>query len=182
MDGMRGSVILLDWRYLRDTNLIDRYRDALGPDSPLLGAVAAEWVPLPLVIEHYRALDALGMTLSEAIEVGKTVGPRVHGVVLNTLVRLAGQLGVGPVAALGQGYKLWTRSFRGGGVTSFKTGDHAARIEVQQTAISQSRFFRGSFIGVTIAGLAPFCKSVVVQEKAEGRTPTGFVLRVTWEP
>jgi hypothetical protein len=181
MDGMRGSVILLDWRWLRDNDMFERYKDALGVGNPLLNAGAAEWVNLPLVLEHYRALDALDMTQSEAIEVGKTVGPRVHGVFLNTLVRLAGQLGVGPRSALANGYKLWVRSFRGGGVASFSTGERSARIEVLQTPIARSRFFRASFIGVTTAGLEPFCKNALVQERAELRTDTSFVLRATWD-
>lgn len=182
LDGMRGAVIFLDWRWLRDNGRYDRYREAVGAGHPLLDAGASDWVDLPLVLEHYRALDALDMTQSEAIEVGRTVGPRIHGVFLNTLVRLAGQLGVGPWAALGQGYKLWTRSFRGGGVASFKTTDRSARIEIVQSAIAQSKFFRASFIGVTAAGLEPFCKSAVVQERPEGRTSTSFVLRASWEP
>jgi hypothetical protein len=181
MDGMRGSVIVLDWRWLRDNDMFDRYAATLGVSHPLLQAAAAEWVDLPLVREHYRALDALGMTHSEAIEVGKTVGPRIHGVVLKTLVRLAGQLGVGPFVALGQSYKLWTRSFRGGGVAVYRTTDRSARIEILQTVISQSRFFRASFIGVTVAALDPFCENAIVQERAEGRTDTSFVLRVSWD-
>jgi len=181
LDGMRGSVIVLDWRWLRDNGMFDKYTDALGPNHPLLRAAAAEWVDLPLVLEHYRALDALDMTHSEAIEVGKTVGPRIHGVVLKTLVRLAGQLGVGPFVALGQSYKLWTRSFRGGGVAVYRTSDRSTRIEVHKSVIVQSRFFRASFIGVTIAALEPFCTGAVVQERAEGRTDTSFVMRVSWD-
>jgi hypothetical protein len=182
LDGMRGSVILLDWRWLRDNDRFDDYKKVLGAAHPLLDAGASDWVDLPLVLEHYRALDALDMTQSEAVEVGRTVGPRIHGVFLNTLVRLAGQLGVGPWAALGQGYKLWTRSFRGGGVAAYRTSDRSARIEIVQSVIAQSRFHRASFIGVTAAGLEPFCKSVLVQERADGRTSSSFVLRASWEP
>ncbi len=180
MDAMRGSVLVLDWRWLRDNARFDDYAEALGASRSLLDVTSGEWVAMDRVLEHYRALDSLGLTTSEAIEVGKTVGPRVHGAVLNTLVRLAGTLGVGPWAAVRHAYKLWGRSFRGGSIAAFKAGERSGRLEIRQTVLAGSQFFRASFTGVTIAGLEPFCKRALVQEIREARTETSFDLRIGW--
>ena len=115
------------------------------------------------------------------MEVGKTVGTRVHGALLNTLVRLAGQLGVGPWLAVRQAYKLWVRSFRGGAIAAYRLGERTAQLEVTQSVISQSRFFRASFAGVTFAGMEPLCVGLKVQERPAARTKTSFVLRITWD-
>jgi len=182
MDAMRGSIFVLDWRWLRDNDKFDAYVAGLGDRRDVLDVTAAEWVDMPRVLAHYRAFDSLGMTTSEAMEVGKTVGPRIHGALLNTFVRLAGSLGVGPLIVMKQSYKLWTRSFRGGGVAAFKTGERSAKVEIRRAAIADSKFLRASFAGVTAASLEPFCHRPVVQEKIEARTRTSFTLRLSWDP
>jgi hypothetical protein len=130
---------------------------------------------------HYCAMDALGFSEREAFEVGRTVGPRIHGAMLNTLVRLAGTLGVGPVTVLKQATKLWSRTFRGGGVAAFRTGERSARVEVRRAAMAQSKFLRDSFAGVTAAGLEPFCKRPTLEEKTEARKADSFTYGITWE-
>jgi hypothetical protein len=181
MDAMRGSIFVLDWRWLRENGHFDAYVAGLGERRDVLDATAAEWVDMPRVLAHYRAFDSLGLTLSEAFEVGRTVGPRIHGAVLNTLVRLAGSLGVGPLVVMKQSYKLWVRSFRGGGVATFKTGERSARVEIRRSAIAESKFLRASFAGVTAASIAPFCKNPVVQERVESRGRNAFGLRLSWD-
>jgi hypothetical protein len=182
MEAMRGSIFVLDWRWLRDTGRFDAYVAGLGARRDVLDATAAEWVDMGRVLAHYRALDTLGLTHGEAFEAGKTVGPRIHGAVLNTFVRLAGSLGVGPLIVMKQSYKLWTRSFRGGGVATFKTSDRSARVEIRKTEIAESRFLRASFAGVTAASLEPFCKNPLVQERVESRVRNAFGLRISWDP
>lgn len=180
MAAVRGSVFVLDWGWLRDNVMFDRYADALGESRSLLDATSGEWIEMDRALEHYRALDSLGFTTNEAAEVGRTVGPRVHGAVLRTLVRLAGTLGVGPWAAVRQAPKLWDRSFRGGAIAAFKTGERSGRLALRQTRLAGSKFFRASIGGVTLAGLEPFCKRAIVQEIREARTPTSFDLRISW--
>ena len=181
MDAMRGSIFVLDWRWLRENGRYDDYVTGLGARRDVLDVTAAEWVDLPRVLAHYAAFDSLGLTTSEAFTVGQTVGPRIHGAVLNTFVRLAGSLGVSPLLVMKQSHKLWVRSFRGGGVAAYKTGERSARVEIRRAAIAESKFLRASFAGVTSASVAPFCKNPVVKERVESRGHHTFGLRLSWD-
>jgi hypothetical protein len=143
---------------------------------------ASAWVPLAFATEHYRALDGLTLTELDLSNVGKSVGDRVHGAVIQTLVRLAGQLGATPWLALGQSQKLWVRSWRGGGIAVYRQGERAARVEVLKTPVSTSRFYRGSFGGAISGGIAPFCRTSTLREDESARTEDSFALNVSWVP
>jgi hypothetical protein len=178
---VRGSLIVTDWRWLRETNLFDTYAAALGPANPLLGVTAGEWVRFPLGMEHWRALDTLGLSPAREHAVGKYLGERVHNVVLGTLIRLAGHLGVTPWAALGQCHKLWLRSWMGGGMAVYRTGKQSARVEILNAEVVQSHAFRNGVKGTITAGIAPFCVKSSVNERPEERTRTSIVLGVAWQ-
>jgi hypothetical protein len=179
---VRGSLLVIDWRWLRENGLFDAYSAALGRRTDLLEVNASEWVPFPLGMEHWRALDALGLPPSTETAIGKFLGEHVHNVVLNTLVRLAGKLGMTPWAALAQSHKLWQRSWQGGGMAVYRSGDHAARVEVLNCAALQMHSLRNGFLGTIEAGIAPLCKSSILAERADERTHTSMVLRVSWQP
>jgi hypothetical protein len=173
---------VIDWRWLRENGHFDAYSAALGRRRDLLDVSASEWVPFPLGMEHWRALDALGLSPVTEAAIGKFLGEHVHNVVLNTLVRLAGKLGVTPWAALAQCHKLWQRSWQGGGMAVYRSGEHTARIEVLNCAALQMHSLRNGFLGTIEAGIAPFCKKSVLAERADERTSNSIVLRVSWQP
>jgi hypothetical protein len=180
--GVRGSLLVIDWRWLRENGHFDRYCAALGRSRELLDVSASEWVPFPLGLQHWLALDKLGLPPSTETAIGKFLGEHVHNVVLNTLIRLAGKLGVTPWAALAQCHKLWLRSWQGGGMAVYKTGEHTARIEILSAAVAQAHAFRNGMLGTIEAGIAPFCKKAVIAERSEERTDMSFVLRASWQP
>jgi hypothetical protein len=182
IEAVRGSLLVIDWRWLREHGLFERYADALGSARSLLHATATEWVPFPHGMAHWRALDALGLSPSVEHDVGKFLGEHVHNVVLTTLVRLAGKLGVTPWAALLQSHKLWLRSWQGGGMAVYRAGEHAARVEILGAQVVQAHAFRNGVTGTIEAGIAPFCSKAVIVERPEERTPSSIVLRVSWQP
>jgi hypothetical protein len=180
LEAVRGSILALDWQWLRERDLMADYEKLLD-DHELIEVTAANWVSFPKACAHWRALDALGLSTSLLDDAGHFVGKHVHGALLATLVRLAGQLGASPWSALGQCDKLWTRTWRGGGVAVRKVTVHAALLDVfDSAAVTSSRFFRGSFRGAVACGIEPFCKRALVVEREERRTPTSFALRISW--
>jgi hypothetical protein len=181
IQAVRGSLLVLDWRWLRENGLFDAYVSALGPGHGLLDVTAGEWVPFPLGMDHWRALDALGMTSAREHDVGKHLGQRVHNIVLATLIRLAGQLGVSPWLALGQCHKLWLRSWKGGGMAAYRTGEHSARVEILNAEVVQTHAFRNGVTGTIEAGIEPFCSKSLIHERTDERTKTSIVLAVAWQ-
>jgi hypothetical protein len=179
---VRGALIVIDQRWLEDHGLLARYAEAIAGDRELLDVTAAHWVPFPLGMAHWRALDALALPPEQQLEMGCNMGERAHNVVLSTLIRLAGALGVSPWPALGQCHKLWLRSWRGGGMAAYRTGAHAARVEILNAEVTQARAFRNGVPGTVRAGIAPFCNGPAVTEIREARTATSMALRVTWHP
>jgi hypothetical protein len=182
IESVRGSLVLIDWRWLRENDLFDAYATALGPSrGALLDVTAAAWVPFPLGLEHWRAIDALALSPEVEHAVGKFMGEHVHNVVLATLVRLAGHLGVTPWAALAQCHKLWLRSWKGGGMAAYRTGTRSARVEILNAQVVQTRSFRNGVPGTITAGIAPFCRRSIVSEIVKSRTTSSMALSVSWE-
>jgi hypothetical protein len=179
---VRGTLLLIDWRWLRENGLFDAYARVFGASRELLDSGAAEWIPWPLGLTHWEAIDALHLTSEQLVAMGTFMGEHAHNVVLATLVRLAGKLGMSPWPALSQCHKLWTRSWRGGGMAAYRTGDHSARVEVLEANVVATRSFRTGVTGTIVAGIAPFCRKPAVVEDAAARTPTSISLRVTWQP
>jgi hypothetical protein len=112
---------------------------------------------------------------------GTFMGEHAHNIVLATLVRLAGKLGMSPWLALGQCHKLWTRSWRGGAMAAYRTGSLSARVEILQASVVGACAFRTGVTGTIVAGIAPFCRRPIAIEDAEARTPTSMSLRVSWQ-
>ena len=182
LSAARGTILSQDWQVLAELGLYDAYVAATDKRLwPELSAVTAgSWVALALVREHYRALDALQLEEAVIRGMGQTVGERVHGAFLSTLIRLAGKLGMSPWIGLEQMYKLWTRSWRGGAVTVHRLTDTSARVAIFEAPVCSSGFFCDSFAGALIGGVAQFGKEATVMTVSGSRTPTAVAYRVTW--
>jgi hypothetical protein len=181
VSAVRGSVIVLDWLWLRECGHFERYAAALGAARGLLEVSSTEWVPFPDAAEHWRALDALRLGEEQEYAIGRFNGERVHNIVLATMIRLAGAVGVTPWAALAQCHKLWLRSWKGGGMAVYRAGKCTARIEILGAPILRHSQFRNGMMGAIEAGIAPFCKQPVAQELTAERTPSSIAVRASWQ-
>jgi hypothetical protein len=180
LEAVRGSIFILDWLALREKQVFAAYEERLGKHHPLFAVTAFDWVPLALTEQHYRALDACELSPPKAREVGRFVGDQVHGKFVGTLVRLAGHLGVSPWLALSQAYKLWLRSFKGGGSIVSRLGGASAHFQVAGVPFVGSPFFRNSFMGAVEATILPFCKQPTAIELEGERSATAFAMRLSW--
>lgn len=181
VSAVRGTLLLIDWRWLREHGLFDAYASALGGARALLDATAGEWVPFALGRAHWQALDALTLSRDQQVAMGAFMGEHAHNIVLSTLVRLAGKLGMSPWPALAQCHKLWTRSWRGGGMAAYRTGERSARLEILEAPVVGATSFRVGVTGTIVAGIAPFCERPVVVEDSKTSTMTSLSLRVSWQ-
>jgi len=182
LQALRGSVLVLHRRFLRERRLYDGYEEALPAAirAKSLGVAAAEWVPVELAGSHYEALGAMGLTDEVYIELGKETGERIHGEFLNVLLRLAGKLGATPWHALQQVPKLWERSHRGGATSVYRLGEHSAEVQIMglPPSLSHSHAFRSTYPGAFEAGLEALCHSPKV--RITGHDEDSFSLLASW--
>jgi hypothetical protein len=179
---VRGTILFLNWSWLKTHGYYERYTGRVDPEyrTALSTATTSDWIEVDVFRAHYRALDSLDISNDEAIALGRSVGKRAYGAFLSTLVRLAGSLGATPWFALGQAQRIWERSYRGGGVRVARTGHNAASIQIVGNSMATSAFHRGAFIGAFAVGLESFCKNLRVTEVPSARTPASFALAAEW--
>jgi hypothetical protein len=165
---------------MRERNLLETYRARLPAQyhAVIFESVAGTWLEMPAILEHYRAVDALGLTTGEAVAMGAAIGDAVHGTVLGTAVRLAKGAGVTPWAALRQCGRLWERLFVGGDVSVDKVAPKEAVLEMLGLPIFQYAYFRASTRGLVQAGLSLFCVKAYATEL--GATPSSLKYRIAW--
>jgi hypothetical protein len=178
---VRSTFIAAGIAVLRTRGLFDRYANALSDaDRPaLLSTVAGSWVSLALAMAHYRACDALELPHFDAMSIGAEVGARAHDSVLLGVKHLALATGVTPWTLVAQYDRLWARSFEGGGFRILRAGPKDAIIEVHQSPLAASPYYRSTFCGVNLAALNLMTKKAFVRV-----LPTwgalSFSVRASW--
>lgn len=182
MDAMRGSILIVALKWLRAQRLEEAYLAALPAHAKqtLLAADVTTWIPMDVTLIHYAVLDSLGLSLEQRIEYGASVSRSVNGVILSTVARLAGSVGLSPFTPLGRSAKLFARGYRGGAVAAIKTGPSEARFEVLGCPIAHSACFRDNIAGALLDGSRPFAAHVVVSEITARRTSTSYAFRIRW--
>lgn len=182
MDAMRGTNFVAGLRWLREQGLEQRYMASLTPadrDSVVV-VEATAWAPMPLVLAHYEALDALALTFEQRVEFGASVSRNINGVVLTTIARLAGKAGLTPLTPLSRAAKLFARNYRGGAVAVYKVAPNEARFEVHGAPMAVSACHRDNILGAFLDGARPFAADARVTEIVAKRTATSYALRVRW--
>jgi len=182
VDAVRAFVFSSGLKWMEQQGVKDRFMKLL-PERPLellATLTTSQWVPLDIALEVYGALDALGLSMEQQIDLGRFVSLANNGVVVNTVSRLIGKLGGTPWIALGHADKVWQRSNRGGAIAVYKVGEKIARLEFWQCPLARSPLFVTSMRGALAIGAEPFADKVVISEITEMTTPEGFALRVMW--
>lgn len=182
VDAVRGFVFVSGRGYLRELGAFDRYLELLPRThhTRFHEMTALEWVDLEEAMVGYRTCDALELTEEQQRTLGRVVSSANNGTVIETIARLAGGLGIAPWVPLQSMHKVWLRSNRGGAIAVYRTSDRAARIEVWQTPMARSSFFRVSMCGAVEHGLSLFRRAARVVEDESDPVPNGFALRATW--
>lgn len=182
MDAMRGTNFIAGRRWLRDHDLELRYLSALpaAARSAIELMDAADWAPMEVVIVHYAALDSLETTYEERLALGGWVSGHINGVVLSTVARLAGSVGLSPFVPLSRAAKLFARNFRHGAAAAYKVGPTEARFEVHGCPMASSVSHRDHLLGALLHGAKPFAADVHVSELSARRTATSYALRLKW--
>lgn len=182
LDAVRGFVFTSGSKWLADRGLLERHRALLprAVQERVAAYTASEWVPLEDALALYAACDALRLSTEEQLDLGRSVSRANNGLVMTTIAKLAGGMGVSPWVALRNIDRVWQRNNRGGAVAVYKLGERAARLEFWQVPLAVSPFFVTSMRGAVAVGLEGFSKRVAVTEAPELLTPDSFALRLAW--
>jgi hypothetical protein len=143
--------------------------------------VAGVWLPIDLAVAHYRACDALRLTVQEQLDLGGEVVNKMHGTLMGTVLIAAKSAGAVTVwsvmTKLGQ---VFGRNFRGGGASVTRTGPKDARVDIVGLPLAAVPYFRVAYLGSIRAAIEFFSVRSVVTEIRESCTATTLGFRASW--
>jgi serine/threonine protein kinase len=176
----RSTWITSSFQTLRERDLFKRYVEAL-PDAhreslPL--TVTGIWIPIATARVHYEACGRLGLSYTEARDLGLAVGERAQGSITRTAVALARTAGVDGWTLWDQGPRIWERGARGGAIMVYKAGPKEAVFEVIGCELFEVTYFRAALLGVILGMLRLVTNRAYAKELA--REKNAFVARFQW--
>jgi hypothetical protein len=179
---VRSTLLVSSVRALRELNYFAAYERLLSPQhrDEILGSVAGSWHPIDVMMAHYEACEALGLSDAQQFEIGMDVGKRVQATLMGMLVKMSTGAGVTPWLPLGQCDAILERLYQGGGVRLVQLGPKEAQLEL--VAMPQARFayFRAAQRGLIQGGIGLFCTKVYVSEQHSFSPTKRMSYRVSW--
>jgi hypothetical protein len=161
--------------------------DAYLPNLPapyheaVLRSAPGTWLPIEVGVAHYRAAQALALSVDEQVAMGTGVAERIQNGLLGTLVRLAKTAGVTPWMGLEYFPRLWQRTLIGGGVAVYKLGPKEARIECHGAPeLAELTYFRNGFRGMFASSGRLFCQRIYVTDLMAYALRKVIAFRISW--
>jgi len=178
---IRGTVLASSLAAIDGLGLRDDYFATLTPEhhDAMRALVVNDWIPMPLALAHYGALDAMGLSGDIARENGRKVADRVQRSYLATLVRALG-VGITPWSLLPRVQSVLDRLLLGSTVAIYKVGPKDARIEMHGIPIAQYAYVRSGWAGMIEGGMDLVCRKSFVKDVSRPRTETVAMYLVTW--
>jgi hypothetical protein len=179
---VRSTLVLSSVQSIKNHSLYEHYVKQLDPGmlETISAMIAGSWLPVETAMKHYRACDALGLSLSNEIALGYEVGSRIQSSLLGLLLKGAKGSGASPWTGLGYLDRLWERVFSGGGVGLTKLGPKEARAVFVGLPLLSIPYFRHAFRGTMLAGLELFCSKAYLNDVERERPEASFTFRVSW--
>lgn len=180
---VRGTVFSSSLQMVRDEGLYETYLDALPAEhhAAISSLIPTEWLSVELAYAHYQALDLLKLPREKIVKIGRSVGDRVQGGYLGTLVRGARSLGtITPFTVLERLDTLFGRVMEGGDVACFRTGEKDARIEFAGISLAELEYFREGMNGIIAAGVELTTRRVFVETRPGSYGPDSVTYRVSF--
>jgi hypothetical protein len=180
---MRSTQVAASVLALRAKGYFDRYLANLPASfhEPVLHSVPGTWVHIDVGVAHYRAAEALGLSVEQQFEMGRGVAERIQNGLLGTLVRLAKTAGVTPWMGLEYMPKLWQRTLIGGAAAVYRLGPKEARVECHgMPVLAGLGYFRNGFRGMIASSGELFASKVYVSDLATYVVRGVIGFRVAW--
>lgn len=183
VERVRGTLFSSSLQMVRETGLYESYLDSLPSEyhAAITELIPSDWLGVELAYAHYQALDMLGLPRERIIEIGRSVGDRVQGSYIGTLVRGARSLGtITPFTILERVDALFTRVMEGGEVGCFRTGEKDARVEFVGVSLAELEYFREGMNGIISAGVELTTRKAFVETRPGNYGPQSVSYRVSF--
>jgi hypothetical protein len=180
---IRSTQIAASVLALRAHGFFDRYLQGVAVElhEPILRSVPGTWLPIDVGVAHYRAAEALGLTVDQQLAMGRGVAERIQNGLLGTLVRMAKGAGVTPWTGLEYVPKLWQRTLIGGAVAVYRLGPKEARVECHGAPeLAELSYFRNGFRGMFASSGLLFCSKIYVHDLVGFTMRRIIGFRVAW--
>jgi len=178
----RSTVLIGSLASVREAGRFAEYEVqlTLAHREILLNLVAGTWVPIDIAYAHYDACDHLGFTPDQQVANGRSTFDKTSGTLLGTVIRMAKEAGVSPWTVFPQFQRFWSRGYDGNGISVYGSGPKEARMELVQSRLADSRYYRNALRGLVLGVTELFCKKAYVTERSGTRAPMSASFRVQW--
>ena len=179
----RGMLLVASFNAIKSHGHHERYLVALPAQyvTPITTAIASEWIPIDVVLAHYRACEALGLSAEETLSIGGAVVMSLQRTFIGGVLKKATvEAGVSPLFGLQKFASVYYRTMKGGGARAVRIGPKDVRLDFVGQPLSAVQYFRLSYRGFLQAGCAFFARRVVVAELARYLSATTCTYRVAW--
>ncbi len=180
--GVRSTLLSSSLQTIRERCLVETYTKALPQryHDQVLRTLAPVWLPLDAALAHYRAMDSLGLPEDQVLSIGRSVGDRLQGTFLGTIVRGVRHAGVTPWSFAAKIDRVWSRVFEGGAVGVFKWGPKDGIVSVRGLPLLEIDYFRIALRGVFAAGIETVTQKCYVREKRSSLGSDGVDFAISW--
>jgi len=181
---LRGTVIATSLGMAREHGFEAKYFDHLP--SELHAAVrdlqAASWVPMEVVVPHYRAMSHVFPSSEQQVENGRVSSERTQNAYIRTVVRALQATGqVSPLTGLKRLPAVFGRMLNGGGAAAvYSIGPKDARIELVNYPLLEVAYVRNGWQGMFESGLSLMSRRVVVKQDPKFRGVHNTAYVVSW--
>jgi hypothetical protein len=179
---VRTTLVFSSRQALDERGLFDAYSAELAPSDrhSLINLVAGRWLSIELALAHYRAIDRLGLPISQQLALGGAVATSIQNTLVATLLRMVNGLGITPWTCVAQYTRIWDRLFMGGDLLVEKLGPREAVVTMINLALLGVPYFRVAVRGLQESGLSAIYnwKKVYVSELSASDTSAKY--RLTW--
>jgi hypothetical protein len=177
---VRSTLISSSVRVVTDGGRLDEYKDLLPAHrhATVFSAVAGSWLDIDVALDHYRAVDALGLETSNQLSMGETVGQTVRGYLIGTGGQVAPAEGATPWSILPHTHRTWDRLYVGGDVSIEETGPQQFVRTIYGLPLCEIPYFRHASRGIMHSVLSQWCTRCEITELTA--TATMMAWRVSW--
>ena len=175
---VRSTLISSSVRVLTEQDRLAEYKDRLPSHlHPIIFAsVAGSWLDIDVAVDHYRAVDALGLDISNQLSIGETVGRTVRSYLVGNAHPATN--GGTPWRILQHAHRTWDRLYVGGDVSIEETGPQQFLRTIYGLPLCEIPYFRRASLGIMHAMVSRWCTNCDIQEISS--TSTTMQWSVSW--